>query len=365
MSVQTLDLKFNTSVYYRIRNWNDKDYFYISADIEKKFVVPTNVVNGNETIVICLEFEPFSIVEKIYNEIVLEIGINPKRILLLSENYDLKNEIVEISKKYNTDLIQYEYLATHHLVLKNDILRNNIYVKFKNIKPKSKSSDKIFLNFNRRWRFHRPLLVILLFAKKLLDKGYVSLAEIENHNFENVYPQLIELVGTDQELVDLCLRSKNEICNIGNLFLDTTDLESPQTLIKHDETTLSNYQNFYQETLVSLVTETLFFENNGRFISEKTFKPIIHNHPFIILGSPYTLEMIKEQGFKTFHPYINEDYDSEVDPIKRLRLILIELEKLCSLDDNGINQFLSDIESTTNHNFKIFFEKKNFTTKMI
>lgn len=46
------------------------------------------------------------------------------------------------------------------------------------------------------------------------------------------------------------------------------------------------------------------------FVTEKTFKPIAHQHPFIICGMKGTLNFLKENGFETFDHIFDEDYDN-------------------------------------------------------
>ena len=76
-----------------------------------------------------------------------------------------------------------------------------------------------------------------------------------------------------------------------------------------------------------MVTETLVDEGT-LFISEKIWKPIGHCQPFILAGPAGTLKYIRERyNFKTFHPFIDETYDSVEDDLQRINLICDEIEK--------------------------------------
>jgi len=46
------------------------------------------------------------------------------------------------------------------------------------------------------------------------------------------------------------------------------------------------------------------------FVTEKTFKPIAFQHPFIILGMPGTLDFLHTNGFETYENIFDERYDS-------------------------------------------------------
>ena len=53
-------------------------------------------------------------------------------------------------------------------------------------------------------------------------------------------------------------------------------------------------------------------------MSEKILKPLLNLHPFIVMSTPHTLKKITELGFKTFGRFIDESYDDEENPQKRL-----------------------------------------------
>jgi hypothetical protein len=106
-----------------------------------------------------------------------------------------------------------------------------------------------------------------------------------------------------------------------------------------------------------LVTESLI-NNNTLFISEKTFKPIYSFRPFIILGTPNTLNKLKEMGFKTFDKWWDESYDTESNLTKRVDKILNILEFICNKDNNDLICMLKEMEEILIHNHNLFMEIK-------
>jgi hypothetical protein len=46
------------------------------------------------------------------------------------------------------------------------------------------------------------------------------------------------------------------------------------------------------------------------FVTEKTFKPIAHQHPFMVCGMKGTLSFLKENGFETYDHIFDESYDT-------------------------------------------------------
>ena len=93
-------------------------------------------------------------------------------------------------------------------------------------------------------------------------------------------------------------------------------------------------KGLYESSYFSLVNETIFTEplnkNNWDtqlFITEKTYKPIMNYHPFIVVGLPHTLRYLRQQGFQTFPEMFDEYYDVIKDPKDRFEFIIRELEK--------------------------------------
>jgi len=82
---------------------------------------------------------------------------------------------------------------------------------------------------------------------------------------------------------------------------------------------------WYNSTLYSLAVESSC--EDPLFISEKTFKPIIYGHPFIVFGTHSTLKVLREKGFDTFPELFDESYDNEEDSLKRAKLVIEQVLK--------------------------------------
>jgi len=65
--------------------------------------------------------------------------------------------------------------------------------------------------------------------------------------------------------------------------------------------------NWYDQTDYSVILETYWAKTV--FITEKSFKPIIAQHPFINLGNN-TTKLLKKLGFDVFDDVLNLEYDS-------------------------------------------------------
>ena len=65
------------------------------------------------------------------------------------------------------------------------------------------------------------------------------------------------------------------------------------------------------------------------------------------------MEILKRMGFKTFSPWINEEYDLMTDS-DRMSAALKEVEKLCRLDINDLHKWYWEMEDILVHNFNHF-----------
>ena len=102
---------------------------------------------------------------------------------------------------------------------------------------------------------------------------------------------------------------------------------------------------------MSLVTESEF--NNGRVkkrYTEKTIKPMVAGHPFIIVGNSRTLSCLKEDGFRTFDGFINEEYDTIDNKNLRMKAVLDEIDRLCSLSDKEISKGIERVRENIEYN---------------
>ena len=91
------------------------------------------------------------------------------------------------------------------------------------------------------------------------------------------------------------------------------------------------------------------------FISEKTWKPIMNYHPFIIMASPFTLKKIRSYGFKTFHPFIDESYDECLDNQQRFLMIEEQIKKLCEMPLEDLHDWYCSIIDTLEFNYSHFY----------
>ena len=94
-------------------------------------------------------------------------------------------------------------------------------------------------------------------------------------------------------------------------------------------------------------------------ITEKTNKPIACCKPFIAFSTPYFLEDVRQLGFETFSPYINESYDLETDNQKRLNMIVDEIKRITNLSADEYSTLVENCHSIAVRNQQKLLSKKD------
>jgi hypothetical protein len=303
-------------------------------------------------------------IEFIYRYFIMDLNFPPTSIRLLTESASIMEEVDRVSTVFNKPYIQVEWLRIFEYNVKNARNIEN-YRKLNTLEIKQ--YDKKYLNLNRRWRQHRPILVGLLELHNLLDKGHVSFCKnVDGQNWDSVYGYLQGSVQyCDPELYNLFQSNRDRIESIPDMFLDTPELYVNQVQVDN------NLDYYYENTYFSIVNETNYFKDlgEGLFLSEKVFKPILRCHPFILVSRPHSLRKLKELGYKTFSPYIDESYDEEVDDYLRLKMIVNEVERLSNLSEPQLVEFLTAVKEIVEYNYQLLTNKSsalkdNFVTAL-
>jgi len=109
---------------------------------------------------------------------------------------------------------------------------------------------------------------------------------------------------------------------------------------------MNDYKNIFGKYRIEIVVETNTYDS-GTF-TEKTTKCLAAGKPFILFGTQGMLKKLKNMGFETFDPCINEDYDSVENPMLRLEKIKKEILRINFLTDK--REFYDMIDSIAQRN---------------
>jgi len=194
-------------------------------------------------------------------------------------------------------------------------------------------------------RSYRMAMIARLWQQRLLDRGIVSFHASHQSCAEEINHPDCELSAHSKMLIQNFIDSKN---NLPIMAHPGKVDGSASAHFGHREYELR------QQALFTVVNETVFFDDKLH-LTEKIFQPIVCGRPFILTGAPGNLQYLRSYGFRTFGDYIDESYDSESDPDRRMDLITQQIENLCARSLPELNAMLKDMRPILEHNKRHFF----------
>lgn len=111
-------------------------------------------------------------------------------------------------------------------------------------------------------------------------------------------------------------------------------------------------ESFYSDIFVDIVCETKVL-GNSLFLSEKTWRPIVAQRPFVLMSNINSLKNLRRLGFKTFDSWWPEDYDEYSDQ-DRVREILKIIDVIAQWPLEKCHKVLYEMQSVLMHNYQVF-----------
>jgi hypothetical protein len=280
------------------------------------------------------------------------------------------NKIIFVTSVFNIEEIHERYCKQTPQTEKIKIISYNWALPFKSYELQHKigqrdndlemfSNSSINTNFingkrpkkalilNRRLRLHRLILLSMLIEDGYLNKTLSSF-DVSMDSFPDFYDWIDgQYFQNTKRFNDpyYVTKSKNGYLKLKNIGKQTLDYDNLHDVVGFG----FESSRIYSDTYFSIVTETEFFEA-AHFISEKSIKPIMHQHPFVIVGSPNTLKTLKSYGFKTFDKWWDESYDLIQNTNDRFieiyRIIKLLLDKT---DDEWVTM-INEMQDVLIHN---------------
>ena len=267
-------------------------------------------------------------VERIFSDnIVYDLIITDDLIVLDSSFEDhcfytgelLSKLTEEYSKKYNRPCVFYTMNETLSNS-KNIFYKNFCWTLYKDINPPQyklyKYNFTYLCGFPREDKLH---MLSNLFVNDLLEENLWSCGSTKE-NYDLNLPNLPKIIDYDKS------KKGNKSC--------WQSIDS----------------NFFKHSRFSLVQETEMTTLSNRY-TEKTYKCFWMKHPFILAGNYQTLKLLKQDGFQTFHPYIDESYDDIKDRNERISEIIKQVKILCDKTTKQWDRFIQQISSILIHNY--------------
>jgi hypothetical protein len=279
-------------------------------------------------------------------------NIPDEKVYFIFSDFNLKDNFKKLGANYNVhDYNFYLFFKSHEFNNIIDGRDKNSTIQTKEDYIKNISSDKKdFLLLTRHWKQHRIFLLNRVHRLGLEN----SLVSWESSYYSDKMVDMVRAYDNNQEFFDMLKTSKH---------VDVTDLVGVWGYG-------SENKEIYVDTYLSIVTESIFFQEDEKFqsgfISEKIWKPIGHCQPFILAGPSKSLKYFRDRfGFKTFHPYIDETYDMVDNPIERIKLIETEMIKFANKTKSEKIQFLENVKDICYHNLDLFLSyDKNMTKEL-
>lgn len=162
------------------------------------------------------------------------------------------------------------------------------YNKFQNCNNKF---DKLYITMNKAPKFHRALVMDLLYKNDLFKDGYLIYRELSRYEFKYWKQEVLLLDQKDEK----------------NLF--------NQEIVPYQ----------YTNALFQIVTES---HENFFFLTEKTAIPLFFEKPFIVAGSKDYHKNLKTLGFKLYEELFDYSFDEIEDLQDRYTSLIESLKKI-------------------------------------
>lgn len=194
-----------------------------------------------------------------------------------------------------------------------------------------------FVSLARYSRIHRVLVTKEIWSRKLDAYGYCSLGCVDQ---DIVYSPVKEILG---EFADRYPAVIDRMINWGD--------GKPQPF---DHKLTGAFLNVALETSYELDVNKQGW--SVPFWTEKSSKPFAWRQVPLILGPLGSLDIFRQFKFDLFEDIIDTGYDKEVNPYKRIKLYVNEIEKICSWPLEKCIEYKQENMNRFDYNRNLFIE---------
>ena len=238
---------------------------------------------------------------------------------------DVRDKILTIKVEAWTDGVCGQFIAENY---------PNVTFKFK--------EHQVFLHYNKEGHFKHgestnledkdKLFFYTINLRKERSARYKLLAALETTDLRD---QCLSLSGSRHSIHSIKDSIRNELITEDSYHPDELkDVEWFDGLPK---------KSFYRRTYCELACETLGNKDGDDTFwpTEKTMKPIMMKHPFLLLAPMHHLKNLRGLGFKTFGDVIDESYDEMPKIDDRIKKII---DNLYAIKKDPVNLWNATIE---------------------
>lgn len=263
--------------------------------------------------------------------------------------YTCDSDLSSLKKIYPNINFKYYDLHTRHWI-KN----------YKIETPPVKNISTKFSCINLRYSLHRHLLMSYLINyqgqyswyyqskfEHLKNNLWFDITKWDFKNFDRIKKGSEILDCMSPLIVDIRVDQSKKISGLkSDWFLFPAD-------IKQGRNFAVNADNlFFNNAFCHIAIETLY-ASIGSNVSEKPLRPIKFKMPFIVVGRPRCLNLLKKYGFKTFDRYWDESYDLEINHENRMLKIFKVIDKINEYSLDDLRKMHNDMADILDYNFDL------------
>jgi hypothetical protein len=250
------------------------------------------------------------------NEFDLSIGERGiKRLVDMLEGsnthlYILFGTTINDGRYIETNNVHFFFWPTYELIKTyEDFKHNNIDFKIE------KPFDKLYLNYTNLPKVHRCKLIDKLYCNDLFSYGINSWNRLSADYFDKKY----EFEYWNEEVIKV------------DEFNNETGYVANSSILK-------------TKSFINVITESAI---HSIVFSEKTWKSVLIEQPFIVLGAQYQNTKIQELGFEIYDEIFDYSFDLKSNIDDRVKGIV---ENLINLKDMDYNELYDKIEPKLKRN---------------
>jgi hypothetical protein len=361
------DINLDDNFYYVVshRCALESLYKYNENNIwELPIEVENSIKYKNLKVIFLSEHESFKEINNSFKElkdIILKKGLNENQFFIINNN-SLLND-ANIFAESNINVHKINFLLDSVSSGMNIKLLESDFIEDKKF---------IFLCHNRRPKEHRLAILTYMKNMNLLENDITDWSLTYG-----IHKNKLGDINKFQPYINFknkkLLYDYKEICSKPKLSFYESDKDWFNNEHNYDawnHLELNTYKNSY----INIITES-HFDILDVHITEKSFKPFYYYQmPIFLASQNHILKMKEEYDLEFFDDLIDHSYDNEIDDIKRLHMVLSEIDRLSKMQ-NEIKLYYKSNKNKfiKNHNFiKEFYHKelifkyfKNLTNKTL
>ncbi len=268
----------------------------------------------------------------------IRIGLYKKRgkiIIFVLEPLIGNYELVESLIKCDTP--DYIYCTHHTSSVPNIINYDATILELDEGKINDKDVyEEVLTGYDNR-RFSCFLYYYMDCPSRLMFLSFLEKSQIIDDTFISAKDQ-----GKD---FDMYLESMQST-NLGSFYSEFCSFEKVFDTLNIVET--------FEKSLIHITFEAeILYSSPHQVLTEKVYRCVEAEMPFILFSHPNALKYYRYLGFKSFSPFINENYDTEKDPKKRISMILLEIKRLSEIPIDELTAEINKLKPIFEHNKKI------------